>query len=213
MAERPSKGRGSASGAAARRSTTSGSSARRSTTSGGRSRPASGARSTSGSRSTARPGTSRPATAARPRTPVREPVAANQAWVRGLILLGIIVMLAVTLVPTLRALIQQRSDTSTMADKVAAQRQELAELQREAELWKNPSYIEAQARERLKFVRIGDRAYTVIDPSAATDAPVATVPVVAAPMANSTSPWYGKLWQSVEIADSPTAGLPKAVAK
>ena len=63
-----------------------------------------------------------------------------------------------------------------------------------AALWKDPAYIEVQARERLKFVRVGDRAYTVIDPSAGdASAPAAERPVVAAPMANAASPWYGKV--------------------
>jgi hypothetical protein len=26
-------------------------------------------------------------------------------------------------------------------------------------------------------------------------------------MANDAAPWYGKVWQSVQIADRPTAGL------
>jgi len=117
-------------------------------------------------------------------------------------------MLAVTIVPTLRSLIQQRGDTAAKQAQVQQQRQDVQDLQREAQLWKDPAYIELQARERLKFVRVGDRAYTVIDP-AGTDTSAATAarPVVAAPMANDASPWYGKVWQSVQIADRPTAGL------
>jgi cell division protein FtsB len=130
--------------------------------------------------------------------------------VRGAILLGIVVMLAVTLVPTLRSLVQQRSDTAALQEKVEAQRGTVADLQREAALWKDPAYIEVQARERLKFVRVGDRAYTVIGVTTPeSEQPPAPPPAVAAPMANESSPWYGKVWQSIQIADRPTAGLPK----
>jgi cell division protein FtsB len=130
--------------------------------------------------------------------------------VRGAILLGILVMLAVTLVPTLRSLVQQRGDVAAMQDQVEEQRRTVQQLQHEAALWKDPAYIEVQARERLKFVRVGDRAYTVIDPAAKeTTAPAASRPVVAAPMANDASPWYGKVWQSIQIADRPTAGVPR----
>jgi cell division protein FtsB len=128
--------------------------------------------------------------------------------VRGAILLTIIVMLAVTLVPTLRSLIQQRGDTAALRDRVAEQQQSVADLTREAALWKDPAYIELQARERLKFVRVGDRAYTVIDASPNdSSAAAAERPVVAAPLANPSAPWYGKVWQSIQIADRPTAGL------
>ena len=153
-------------------------------------------------------GKERPALAARPRTPQAAPPSASTAWVRGAILLGIVVMLAVTIVPTLRSLVQQRGDTAALREKVAEQRQTVQQLERETALWKDPAYIEVQARERLKFVRVGDRAYTVIDPSAdATGAPTEARPIVAAPMANAASPWYGKVWQSIQIADRPTDGV------
>jgi cell division protein FtsB len=127
--------------------------------------------------------------------------------VRGAILLGIIVMLAVTLVPTLRAVIQQRNDTTALQETLARQRVEVAELEKQAALWEDPAYIEEQARARLKFVRVGDRAYTVVDPGKEAEEATVAEPVVAAPMANESSPWYGKVWQSIQIADRPTAGL------
>jgi cell division protein FtsB len=155
------------------------------------------------------PGKERPALAARPRAPQPAPPSASTAWVRGAILLGILVMLAVTIVPTLRSLVQQRSDTSAMRDRVQQQHQQVKDLEREVALWNDPAYIELQARERLKFVRVGDRAYTVINPSTVTAGQSDdTRPAVAAPMANATAPWYGKVWQSIQIADRPTAGLP-----
>lgn len=117
-------------------------------------------------------------------------------------------MLAVTIVPTLRSLVQQRGDTAALQEKVADQQQSVQQLERQAALWKDPAYIEVQARERLKFVRVGDRAYTVIDPAAdLATAPAAPRPAVAAPLANAASPWYGKVWQSVQIADRPAAGV------
>lgn len=127
---------------------------------------------------------------------------------RGAILLGIVVMLAVTLVPTLRSLVQQHGDTAALQATVEQQRQTVQELERQAALWQDPAYIEVQARERLKFVRVGDRAYSVIDPSRPSSAtPAGEPPIVAAPIANESSPWYGQLWQSIQIADQPAAGL------
>ncbi|MDV3223280.1 FtsB family cell division protein [Intrasporangium sp.] len=127
---------------------------------------------------------------------------------RGAILLGIIVMLAVTLVPTLRSVIQQRNDTVALQGKVAQQHLTVEELEKQAALWEDPTYIEEQARERLRFVRVGDRAYSVTGIEAErSEEQAAQDPLVAAPMANESSPWYGKVWQSIQIADRPTAGL------
>ncbi|GAA2743257.1 hypothetical protein GCM10009868_16330 [Terrabacter aerolatus] len=201
------KGPGTGSSTSAGRS----SSARTSSRAGsGRSSATRPGRSRPGAARTSRPGAGkeRPALAARPRTPQAAPPSASTAWVRGAILLGIVVMLAVTIVPTLRSLVQQRGDTAAMQEKVAEQQQSVQQLERQAALWKDPAYIEVQARERLKFVRVGDRAYTVIDPSADRAATPATArPAVAAPLANAASPWYGKVWQSVQIADRPAAGV------
>ncbi|MEO6998488.1 MAG: septum formation initiator family protein [Terracoccus sp.] len=155
------------------------------------------------------PGKARPALAARPRTAQPLPPSPSTAWVRGAILFGIVVMLAVTLVPTLRSVLAQRGDTAALSQSIVAQRDTVSSLERQAALWKDPDFIEVQARERLKFVRIGDRAYTVVDPTRdAAKQAAAPAPVVSAPLANDHSPWYGKLWQSVQIADSPAAGLP-----
>jgi hypothetical protein len=116
-------------------------------------------------------------------------------------------MLAVTLVPTIRSLVQQQDATAALREKVAQQHREVAELDRQAKLWQDPAYIELQARERLKFVRVGDRAYTVIGGVGEPKDASADLPIVAAPMANDAAPWYGKVWQSVQIADRPTAGV------
>ena len=138
------------------------------------------------------------------------PPSPSTAWVRGAILFGIVVMLAVTLVPTLRSVIQQRGEATALRETITSQRDTVTSLEREAALWKDPDFIEVQARERLKFVRVGDRAYTVVDPTRGAETRnEATAPVVSAPMANDSSPWYGKVWQSIQIADQPTAGLPQ----
>jgi len=113
-------------------------------------------------------------------------------------------MLAVTLVPTLRSTLKQRSQISDLRSQLAQQGRTVAALQREQRQWSDPAYVEQQARERLKFVRVGETSYTVID---ADPAPTpAAGPAVAAPLraSTATSPWYGELWQSVVIADALT---------
>jgi cell division protein FtsB len=118
------------------------------------------------------------------------------------ILAAIFVMLAVTLVPTLRSTLKQRSQINALRSQLAQQGRTVASLQREQRQWSDPAYVEQQARERLKFVRVGETSYTVIDAEAV---PVQTSgPKIAAPARASTakSPWYGQLWQSMVIADA-----------
>jgi cell division protein FtsB len=127
-------------------------------------------------------------------------------WVRGAILVTILVVLAVTLAPTARSLLRQRSDLSALQGKVVAQQQSVEDLKREQARWADPAYVEQQARERLKFVKVGDRSYSVIDPATELPKPPSTA-VVAAPKADVNAPWYGQVWQSVRLADQPSAGM------
>ena len=129
------------------------------------------------------------------------------------ILASIFVILAVTLIPTLRSTLNQRSQINELRSQLDQKRQTVAALQQEQKQWTDPAYVEQQARERLTFVRVGETSYTVID---ADVAPVeAPGPNMAAPSQTSTanSPWYGKLWQSMVIADAPAKVPVKVPAK
>ncbi len=112
----------------------------------------------------------------------------------------------VTLVPTARSLARQRADIAALEAQVTQSQADVAALQAETEKWSDPAYIEQQARERLKFVKPGDKSYSVIDPTAKSSSPSTKV-VVAAPRADASAPWYGRMWQSVRIADQPAAGV------
>jgi cell division protein FtsL len=153
-----------------------------------------------------RPGASRPAPAPRTREATPEDDRRGPAWLRWVILGAIGVVLLVTLVPTARSLARQRAEIDALQTKVAQQQTQVASLQAEQERWTDPAYVEQQARDRLKFVKVGDRSYTVIDPQEAAR-PTVSGASVAAPKANSDAPWYGQIWQSVQLADRPTAGM------
>jgi cell division protein FtsL len=111
-------------------------------------------------------------------------------------------MLAVTLVPAFRATINQQSQINELSEQLDQKRERVAALKLEERQWSDPAYVEQQARERLKFVRVGERSYTVIDAEVLSDG---GGPSIAAPaqtgMANTA--WYARLWQSMVIADNP----------
>jgi cell division protein FtsB len=118
------------------------------------------------------------------------------------ILASIFLMLAITLIPALRSTLNQQGQINDLRDRLVQQRQTIAALQQEQRQWTDPAYVEQQARGRLKFVRVGETSYTVIDAQATPDA---GGPKIAAPeqvFAGST-PWYTRMWQSMVIADTP----------
>jgi hypothetical protein len=122
-------------------------------------------------------------------------------------------MLAVTLMPTLRSTLSQQSEINDLRTQLGQKRETVAAMQQEQRQWSDPVFIEQQARERLKFVRVGETSYTVIGAKAAP--PRVTGPKIAAPVRayNVSSPWYGQLWQSIVIADTPAKVAVKAPAK
>lgn len=130
------------------------------------------------------------------------------ALVRIGILIGMVVLLFVMLTPTVRLLLRQRAETAELQSRIVEQQGEVATLQAELDKWKDPSFVEQQARARLGFVKVGDKVYSVVGGGGAASSPV-EVPgaTVAAPGADSRAPWYSQVWQSVAMADKPTAGM------
>lgn len=118
------------------------------------------------------------------------------------ILAFIFVMLAVTLIPAVRATINQQGQINELSDKLDQKRERVAALQHEERQWRDPAYVEQQARERLKFVRVGERSYTVIEAEILSEG---GGPSIAAPAqaAIANTAWYGRLFQSMLIADNP----------
>lgn len=125
--------------------------------------------------------------------------------IKGLaILASILVILAITIIPALRSTLNQQAEIRELRQRIALQRQNVATLEQEQRNWTDPAYVEQQARERLKFVRAGERSFTVIDGEEPPD--LTGGAQIAAPERTSAGdiPWYGKLWQSMVIADTRT---------
>lgn len=126
--------------------------------------------------------------------------ARRDSRVRRYVLLGAAVLfLGVLVGPTLRAYIGQQQQISALREQVVEQEKSVEALKAEQARWQDPAYVEQQARERLKFVKVGEKAYTVIDPED-TNAEVAG-------MASATrdSAWYVTVWSSLKAADAPAA--------
>ena len=93
--------------------------------------------------------------------------------------------------------------TSALREQVAAQEQDVAALEAERERWQDPAYVEQQARERLKFVKPGERSYTVLDaePSRDDEGPGAR----ASPTGDEPAAVVRTVWESTRTADAPGA--------
>ena len=91
------------------------------------------------------------------------------AWLRNfrlsgfaLSLLLLIVAALVVLAPSLKTLVEQRQQVAELQAQVDDAKSAVTELKGEVDRWKDPAYIESQARNRLYYVFPGDVSYLVI---------------------------------------------------
>jgi cell division protein FtsB len=80
-------------------------------------------------------------------------------------MLGLVVLGVIVLAPSLKLLIQQRSQIASLERSVAQQKHDVSSLKTQVARWDDPAYIEAQARNRLLFVFPGEYSYLVIPQS------------------------------------------------
>ncbi|GAB2668755.1 hypothetical protein GCM10027169_33190 [Gordonia jinhuaensis] len=111
---------------------------------------------------------------------------------RVLILAVVLTIVALTLAVPLRTYFSQQSEYQQLKSSNAQLDREVSDLQQKVDRQNDPAYIEAQARERLQFVKPGDKAFTMQYPPAPT-----LSPEEAKKQREASRPWYTNLWESV----------------
>ena len=112
-----------------------------------------------------------------PRHPVAERPAADApdesaagSWLRGfrmsgftLTILFLMISGLIVLAPSLKVLVEQRGQIAELERQNAEAESTVAGLQEEVDRWSDPSFLKAQARDRLLYAFPGDITYLVID--------------------------------------------------
>lgn len=129
------------------------------------------------------------------------------------IMLGLVVLAAFVLVPTVGTYVDQRQQIDALQQAVAVSESDVADLQAQRQRWSDPAYITTQARERLYYVRPGEVVYLVDN-----DLPAAQLPQDQAPVSDEVgqtrTDWMTQLVRSVasaglaQTAVAPTIGVP-----
>ena len=166
--------------------------------------------------STRRPGarpksgtTTRPAsgTTARPAVSVAggRRSAPPHVWRLG-ILAVLVGFLALFLTPTLRGYLEQRAEINRMEQQITQEQDAIVDLEEQIAAWDGEDYVEQQARQRLRFVKPGETAFSVVDDTGEQLAePVPGMAAVTNEV-HESRPWYGEVWESVMTANE---GLPE----
>jgi cell division protein FtsB len=127
------------------------------------------------------------------------------------LLAGVLVVLALLVVPYLRPWVSQRQDLAAQKQEVADLRRQVAQLAEERRRWDDPAYVRAQAAERLNFVMPGQTRYTLLDDAGAGEASRdPRRPAESAARAAGRLPWYGSVWESARTAGGAAASTDPA---
>ncbi len=126
--------------------------------------------------------------------------------------LGVLVVLVAILAIPFKEWVTQRARISDLEDQLAWHYDRVAQLTQAQERWEDPAYIEAQARARLHFVRVGEVGYVVLtDETSAAPGMTQTRPMAQVPKGG---PWWSAVWSTVESAAAadPSSPAPQAPA-
>lgn len=116
---------------------------------------------------------------------------------------GVFVLLAVMLVPPLRAYLVQQQEYRDLQTSVAQQQATVAELAKRKAQWNDPAYVEQQSRRRLRYVRPGETAYVVVGADSLRDhRPHGSLSVIDPTRSTGPQAWYAKVWESIHTGDT-----------
>lgn len=122
------------------------------------------------------------------------------------IMLGLVVLAAFVLVPSVGTYLDQRQQIAALQESVRVTEAQVADLEKQKQEWADPAYITSQARERLYYVKPGEVVYLIDDDLdgavlAPEDAPVSE------DVEETRNDWMSQLMRSVA-----TAGVAKTAA-
>ncbi len=145
--------------------------------------------------------TTAPSPRSRPRVDVREWMGGVRVSGFAFIMLGLVVLAACVLVPSVSTYLDQRAQIAALEESVRVSQEEVDALSAEREQWRDPAFIMTQARERLYYVRPGEVVYLIDD-----DLPASALPddpaAVSSDVERTRTDWMSQFVRSVVTSGS-----------
>ncbi|UGT38866.1 septum formation initiator family protein [Nocardia yamanashiensis] len=119
---------------------------------------------------------------------------------RAVLLAAVLCGLALTLAVPLRTYFAQRAEATQLASQRAQLEEDVAKLRDRRAQQQDPSYIKAEAKDRLRLVMPGETPYIV--QVAGIEQPAVPIP---AAKTREPDPWYTELWRSISSPQAAAA--------
>ena len=126
---------------------------------------------------------------------------------RAAVLVLVLAALLVSYASSLRAHLEQRSHTGSLKASIASSERTIEELRREKRRWRDPAYVEAQARARFAFGYPGEIGYHVLDEDGR---PLDAQSTLQTPeeVGDGKPEWWESTLTSIEVAERPVEPEP-----
>lgn len=124
---------------------------------------------------------------------------------RAIILVLVCAVLVLSFASSLQAYLQQRHSIDDRKQQIATRQRAIDELEAEKARWKDPSYVEQQARQRFGYVMPGETSYVALDANGNRIQPAGELSDPATIGEQDDAAWWSTVWESVELAGDPPA--------
>lgn len=123
---------------------------------------------------------------------------------RALVLFVVLGALALSYVGSVRTYLAQQHDLAVATEQIAERSERVAQLEQELQRWRDPAFVQAQARTRLGWVMPGETGYRVIGRDGKVVSGADEIEGVGSRSGAGLQPrWWERLEGSVKAADDP----------
>ncbi len=123
---------------------------------------------------------------------------------RALVLAAVLLVLSVSYVGSLRVYLTQQNELAVARQQIEERSSRVAQLEQEAQRWRDPAYVKAQARARLGWVMPGEVGYRVIGRDGTVLSGQSEIQGVGTRQKSALDPrWWDQLAGSIQTADDP----------
>jgi cell division protein FtsB len=126
---------------------------------------------------------------------------------RAAVLVLVLAALLVSYASSMRAHLEQRSHINALKAGIASSERTIEDLEREKRRWRDPAYVEAQARARFAFGYPGEIGYHVLDEDGR---PLDAQSTLKSPeeLGDGRPEWWESTLSSIEVAEQPVEPEP-----
>jgi cell division protein FtsB len=122
---------------------------------------------------------------------------------RAAVLVLVVAVLTVSYASSLKAYLNQRQHIAELKAEIVQSEADINALEREKSRWRDPAYVQSQARARFGYVMPGETSYVVLDADGKPLQAQTTLRTTDEVLVTEPTPWFKSAWDSVLLAGNP----------